>query len=269
MVHERPIGWPPACDIIAEIEPCDIVLVCEHASNYIPGEFGDLGLTAADTARHIAWDIGAAQTTRQLAARLGAQAFLGTYSRLLLDLNRPLGSPDSIPVVSEGTIIPGNKCLSDEAVALRERHIFAPFHDEITDYLDRRLKAGRQTRIVTIHSFTPVYLGVQRPWHIGILHGASRRYATEIMARLQMDPSLNVALNEPYVISRDGDYALPVHGDDRGIEAVLVEIRNDLLGTGTGIERMVGLLGSALSPIYAYDPCRSILHASLAKDTQP
>ncbi len=269
MVCERPSGWPPACETIVETQPCDIVFVCEHASNHIPEEFGNLGLTPADTVRHIAWDVGAAQVTRRLASQMGAQAFLGTYSRLLLDLNRPLGSTDSIPVISEGTVIPGNQSVSDEAVALRQMHIFTPFHTEIADYLDRRLKAGRETRIVTIHSFTPVYLGVQRPWHIGILHGASRAYARDIMSRLQTDPSLNVALNQPYVISRDGDYALPVHGDDRGVEALLIEIRNDMLATKTGIERTADLLGCALSPVYPFQPGRSNGEASLAKDTQP
>ena len=43
------------------------------------------------------------------------------------------------------------------------------------------------------------------------------------------DAALNVAANVPYVISRDADYAVPIHGDDRGIPAVLVEIRQDLL----------------------------------------
>ncbi|WP_064713471.1 N-formylglutamate amidohydrolase [Rhizobium bangladeshense] len=269
MVYERPSGWPEACEIIAEAKPCDIVFVCEHASNYIPEEFGNLGLTPADTLRHIAWDVGAAQLTRRLASQMGAQAFLGTYSRLLLDLNRPLGSPDSIPVISEGTAIPGNQSLSKDAVALRERFIFMPFHDEVADYLDQRQKAGRNTKIVTIHSFTPVYLGVQRPWHIGILHGASRSYATDILSNLRGDSSLNVTLNQPYVISRDGDYALPVHGDDRDIEAVLIEIRNDLLATEEAVDRMAGLLGSALSPVQPFEAGRSNSDAPLEQDMLP
>lgn len=50
----------------------------------------------------------------------------------------------------------------------------------------------------------------------------------------------------PYVISRDADYAVPIHGDDRGIPAVLVEIRQDLLSTRSGIEEWASRLAAAL-----------------------
>jgi predicted N-formylglutamate amidohydrolase len=82
-----------------------IVLICPHASNYIPPEYNGLGLPAAELERHIAWDSGAAGITRELARILDAPAFLGTYSRLLIDLNRPPQMPTSIVERSEANDI--------------------------------------------------------------------------------------------------------------------------------------------------------------------
>ena len=45
---------------------------------------------------------------------------------------------------------------------------------------------------------------------------------------------LNVEANVPYRTDRTEDFAVPVHGDDRGIPAILVEIRNDHLRDDRG-----------------------------------
>ncbi len=140
-------------------------MLCEHASNHMPTEYRQLGLDASHLQRHIAWDIGAAEVTRLLSARLDAPAFLSGYSRLLIDLNRPLDTPGSIPVLSEDTDIPGNVGIHTAERDRRAEIMFSPFHERVAAHLDRRLAQGRPTRIVTIHSFTPVFLGVARPWH--------------------------------------------------------------------------------------------------------
>src|SRR5690606_3354357 len=108
----RQEDWPPPVEAINEAGSSDIVLLCEHASNHLPAEYGGLGLAAVDLTRHIAWDIGAAAVTRALAVALDAPAFLGTYSRLLVDLNRPFAAPNAIPVRSEATDIAGNRVMS-------------------------------------------------------------------------------------------------------------------------------------------------------------
>ena len=105
--------WPPAVEVINEHGGSDIVLLCEHASNHMPAEYGGLGLDPRHLDRHISWDIGAAKVARRLSAHLDAPAFLGGYSRLLIDLNRPEGVPGSIPVRSGDTDIPGNVCMDD------------------------------------------------------------------------------------------------------------------------------------------------------------
>jgi predicted N-formylglutamate amidohydrolase len=222
------------------------VLLCEHASNHMPQEYEKLGLAAADLRRHIAWDIGAAAVTRGLADRLGATAFLGTYSRLLIDLNRPLAAPSSIVRHSEDTPIPGNLAVGPIDVARRAERIFWPFHRAITDHLDRRRDGGRPTRLVTIHSFTPVYLGVPRPWDAGILYEGGVDFGQQLITRLRA-AGLRVDANVPYRTDRAEDFAIPIHGDDRGIPAVLVEIRNDLVAGDDDATLWAHRLAEALS----------------------
>lgn len=238
--------WPPAVEVLNEDGGSDIVLLCEHASNHIPAEYQRLGLEEHELRRHIAWDIGAAGVARLLSGMLDAPAFLSGYSRLLIDVNRPLGASSSIPERSEATDIPGNIGITPVEKARRAEIMFTPFHDAVAAHLDRRLKSGRPTRLVTVHSFTPVYFGEKRPWQVGILYDAAREFGEAILAGLREDASLNAAANEPYVIARDGDYAVPIHGDDRGIEAVLVEIRQDLIANDAGVREWAGRLARAL-----------------------
>jgi predicted N-formylglutamate amidohydrolase len=238
--------WPEAVEVLNEAGRSDIVLLCEHASNHIPAEYARLGLDAHHLRRHIAWDIGAAELTRRLSARLDAPAFLATYSRLLLDLNRPLGSPGSIPARSEDTDIPGNADVGAVEAARRAERMFFPFHDRVAGHLDARERDRLPTRIVTIHSFTPVFLGVSRLWHAGVLSDRAGNFGDAILSELRANGSLHVAANVPYTISRDADYAVPVHGDDRGLDAVLIEVRQDLVSDTEGIERWTDRLACAL-----------------------
>lgn len=225
-------NWPAAVETVSPEGGSPIVLLCEHASNYIPPQYAGLGLAPPELQRHIAWDIGAADVTRYLSKMLDATAFLGTYSRLLIDLNRPLGVPSSIVARSEATDIPGNAELSATERARRERRIFAPYHAAIEAHLKERASAGRKTLLVAIHSFTPVFLGNARQWHLGILFEKGKPLAEATMARLRAeDPALHVGANVPYSVSIEEDYGLLVHGDNIGNPAMLIEIRQDLLLT--------------------------------------
>ncbi|MFV0474391.1 MAG: N-formylglutamate amidohydrolase [Pikeienuella sp.] len=222
--------WPAAAAVANEAGASDWLLVCEHASRHIPAEYGRLGLPPGAERAHIGWDIGAAALTRALAARMDAAAVTARYSRLLIDLNRPTGAPSSIPVRSEATDIPGNLDLDPRERARRVARIFDPFHAELRRVLDARAAAGRRTRLLTVHSFTPVFLGRARPWHLGVLSGASRALAARLLEAVGAEsPDLCLALDEPYVVDDASDYAIPVHGDGRGLDALLIEVRNDLL----------------------------------------
>ena len=223
------------------------VLLCEHASNHIPGRYAALGLAEAELARHIAWDIGAAALARRLSALLDAPLLLSAVSRLVIDLNRPPGTPTSIPERSEDTDIPGNLGLPAEERAAREAAWFHPFHDAVSALLDRRAVAGVATVVVGVHSFTPRFQGVERPWHAGVLFGQAEGFGRALAAAIAADTTLVVGENEPYRIEPGlFDYTVPVHGDDRGIGAALIEVRQDLVGDAAGVEEWALRLATAL-----------------------
>lgn len=229
-----------------------VVLVCEHASNHIPARYHRLGLPQAELERHIAWDIGAADLAGQLSVLLDAPLFLSGYSRLLIDCNRPPGSSTSIPTRSEDTVIPGNLDLDAAEVARRRAAWFTPFQDRIARHLDARVAASRPTIIIGVHSFTPVFQGVARPWHAGVQYARATALAAGLVAQLRARGDLTVGDNQPYRIEAEHDYTVPVHGDARGIPAVLIEVRQDLLATPAGIAgwatRLAGVLG-AVAPV--------------------
>jgi len=222
------------------------VLVCEHASNHIPPEYRSLGLPGAELQRHIAWDIGARDLSVRLGALLDAPVVLSGISRLMIDCNRPPGVPSSIPERSEATEIPGNRGLDHAERTRREASYFWPFQNSVSDLLDRRRDAGRPTRVVGVHSFTPVFLGQARIWHAGVLYGAAAGFAQSLLARLRDGAAFEVGDNEPYKVSSESDYTIPVHGDGRGLDAVLFEIRQDLLAADGGVEAWAWRLAAAL-----------------------
>jgi predicted N-formylglutamate amidohydrolase len=240
-----PADWPEPVEILNESGSSEIVLLCEHASNHIPAEYADLGLPPEQLQRHIAWDIGAAAVTRRLSTLLGAPAFLGTYSRLFIDLNRPIDAPDSIPVRSEDTDVPENAKLDLLQRTRRADLVFTPFHRRVAAHLDRR-NAGQPVRLVSIHSFTPIFFGVARPWDAGVLFDRAVGLGHQTAERLR-SPGLTIGVNEPYKTDRLGDYAIPIHGDDRNIPAIMIEIRNDLISDAVGIEQWAARIFTAVS----------------------
>src|SRR5262249_6371467 len=146
------------------------VLVADHASRVMPAQLGSLGLPESELERHIAWDIGIAGVAHELSRRLDAFLILQGYSRLVIDANRTPRSPQSIASVSERTRVPGNEALSLDAIEAREREIFHPYHDRIRDELDRRKRERKLTALVSLHSFTPVFMDRSREWHAGVLY---------------------------------------------------------------------------------------------------
>jgi predicted N-formylglutamate amidohydrolase len=246
---------PPAVTVLNESGASPIVLLCEHASNHIPARYARLGLTEADLQRHIAYDIGAASVARQLSQRLNAVLALSGFSRLLIDCNRPLAAPSSIPEGSEDTDIPGNVGIDAAERARRDAQFFAPFRERVAALLDARLRAGRPTVLIGMHSFTPVYLGVSRIWHAGMLYARARRLGQAMIGGMRAaDPSLVVGDNQPYQITDEGDYTVPYQGDARGIPTVLIEVRQDLIADADGQAAWAARLAGVLAAIAADVP---------------
>ena len=229
------------------------LITCDHAGRQLPRSLGSLGLPESELSRHIAWDIGAAGVARFLAAELGAFVILQTYSRLVIDCNRPLGVPSSIATLSEETVIPGNRNIGPEDAERRARAIFTPYHDRIRDELERRARTQQPTVLVAMHSFTPIYKGIARPWHVGILYNRDARLPHALLGLLKRDPALEVGDNEPYAVSDTSDYGVIEHGERRGIPYVEIEIRQDLVSDEAGqigwARRFAGLLPEARATV--------------------
>jgi predicted N-formylglutamate amidohydrolase len=116
--------------------PPHLIFVCDHASNAIPPEFGSLGLSPDLFARHIAYDIGAADVTRAMATAFNAPALLGVYSRLLIDLNRGADDPTLVMKLSDGAIIPGNAKADATEIRTRIARLAKPLLDELNKASD-------------------------------------------------------------------------------------------------------------------------------------
>jgi predicted N-formylglutamate amidohydrolase len=205
------------------------LLTADHFGRLIPRALGDLGVPEEERRRHIGWDIGIAGVAKLLADALDAPLFAQRYSRLVIDCNRPLHVPSSIPVVSEATRIPGNESLSREAALARRQTIFDPYHEAITAALDDRARNDQPTILLAMHSFTPVYAGIARPWHVGTLYEHDVRLPHRLLQRLRAEPALVVGDNEPYAVREGSDYTIPVHGQARGLLHTGIEIRQDLI----------------------------------------
>lgn len=222
------------------------VLLCDHASNAVPPQYGTLGLEPSDLTRHIAWDPGALPVAARMASLLDATLVESCVSRLVIDCNRAPDAPDLVAAVSETTRIPGNEALSAEERARRIALAWTPFHDAIESVIEERLAAGRETRLVSVHSFTPVYKGVSRPWQIGVLHDEDTRLAAPLIAALRAEDTLMVGANKPYSPADGVYFTLERHGRSRGLPCVMIEIRNDEIADEDSQRRWGDLLGSIL-----------------------
>ena len=238
---------PVTCD--NETGSADFFLTCDHAGRAIPRRLDRLGLPEHETWRHIAWDIGIGAVGKRLSQLLDAAVTLQTYSRLVIDCNRDPKVPSSIPEISETTEIPGNLGLTDTGRAARINEIFRPYHATIAAALDRRAAAGRASVLVALHSFTPVFKGVARPWHAAVLYNRDARLAHPLFELLSAEDGLVVGDNEPYRVTDLTDYTVPVHGECRGLPYVEIEIRQDQIadpeGQAAWAQRLARLLPAA------------------------
>ncbi|MBX5189799.1 N-formylglutamate amidohydrolase [Rhizobium sp. NZLR3b] len=206
-----------------------VLLICEHASNALPAHFGDLGLPSEALASHIAWDPGALAVARGISEGLDATLVHQRFSRLIYDCNRPPSSPGAMPETSEIYAIPGNKELTAEERLARTDALYVPFHDAIRGLIRDRRARGQDSIIVTIHSFTPVYHGRERPVELGILHDEDSRFADLMLKAAAEAPLYRTERNQPYGPEDGVTHTLILHGLSNGLRNVMIEVRNDLI----------------------------------------
>ncbi len=218
-----------------------ILIVCEHASNFIPPEFEGLGLSQSLLESHIAWDPGAAHVATELSEILNAQCVLGKVSRLVYDCNRPPEAHDAMPARSEIYDIPGNLNLGNDDRIFRIQNIYEPFQDCLEK------AAARSSALITIHSFTPVYNGISRDVEIGVLHDQDAALAEAMMMSCREFTNHVVKRNEPYGPEHGVTHTLKKHGLENAIPNVMIEIRNDLIETEVACQKMAEMLAGLIS----------------------
>ncbi|RMD90385.1 MAG: N-formylglutamate amidohydrolase [Alphaproteobacteria bacterium] len=225
------------------------VVLCDHATNRVPGCIGggSLGLSAADMARHIAWDVGALGVARALAGLLDAPLVFSRFSRLVIDPNRGEDDPTLVMRLYDGSIIPANRNVDAAEIARRLAAFHRPYHAAVA----RVLAARPEAAVVSVHSFTPQLAGRPvRPWHVGVLSSHDRRLADPLLDLLAAQADLCVGDNEPYSGHLPGD-TMDRHALRTGRLHALIELRNDLIGTDAAqrdwAERLAGPLKAALA----------------------
>jgi predicted N-formylglutamate amidohydrolase len=243
-----PDGRGHPVEIITGNAACGVLILCDHASNAIPPEYGDLGLTKAQLERHIAYDIGAADVTRSLARVLGAPAILTRFSRLLIDPNRGEDDPTLVMKLSDGAVVAGNARAGAAEVERRLARFHRPYDRAVTGAIDAALASGRPPAIVSIHSFTPVWKGRARPWHVGILRDRNPILALPLLKALEAETDLVVGDNEPYRGGLPGD-TLDRHATRRGLADALIELRQDLISDRAAAEAWGVRLARILAPL--------------------
>lgn len=244
-------GDPPPFMTYNDHARAPVLLVADHASPFFPAALNQLGLADWVLERHVAWDIGSDQLTRFLADELDAQAVLAGFSRLIVDPNRKLDDPSAFAEISDGIAIPGNLELDDEQKSLRVQSFFQPYHDAISARLD-----GIRTRVVapafiSVHTCTPVFDRVVRPWHIGIMWDQDPRIPVPLMENLRRMDGICIGDNEPYSGRHPHDFTVDFHAERLGLPHVGIEVRQDLVSDDEGARKWAGILAAALSPVLA------------------
>lgn len=217
-----------------------ILLVCDHASSRFPRAVGDLGVAPPVRRSHLAVDIGAEALTRTLASRLAATAVLARYSRLVIDCNRDPADAEAFLEFNDGTSIPGNRGLAAAHKRSRVEHIFRPYHQAVAEQIARLSALGTPPALFAMHSFTPVFEGLSRPWQIGVLWDEDERIAAPLIDALRRT-QLMVGDNEPYTGKGPRNFTIDRHARAAGLPYVGIEVRNDLIDDDAGVDRVAAV----------------------------
>jgi predicted N-formylglutamate amidohydrolase len=231
-----------------------LLLICDHASNYIPTELNNLGLNRKKLKQHIAWDIGAANLTRKLSKIMDAAAILCSTSRLIVDSNRTPEDGSGITEISDGVIIPGNLNLTKSDYVKRKNTYFWPYHDAIAKAITHLRQKPNTIQAVpaifSIHTFTPNLSSKNiRPWHVGVLWNRDGRIAIPLLQQLRSySNTFIIGDNEPYS-GKEFYFSLDFHAGSAGLPHCAIEIRQDLVGNSEGINYWTKVISTILGNI--------------------
>ncbi|MCZ7594520.1 MAG: N-formylglutamate amidohydrolase [Hyphomicrobium sp.] len=246
-------------EVIPGRRDAGLLLLCDHAVNALPSEYGTLGLPAAQLERHIAYDIGAKAVTEHVARMLGVPAICTRFSRLLIDVNRGLDDPTLIMRISDGAVVPGNRRLDAAERERRVRLYYEPYHLRIDALIESCVAAGVPPVLLSIHSFTDKWKGVPRPWHAAILWDRDYRFSVPLLEALRADNGIVVGENEPYDGKLAGD-CMWQHGTRRGLAHTIIEVRQDLIRTPEGQLAWAERIAAAVQAVFARADLREAMH---------
>jgi len=244
-------GDPPPYSTYNDHARSPVLLVADHASPFFPSALNQLGLADWVIERHVAWDIGVDKLARFLADELDAQAVLAGFSRLIIDPNRNPADAAAIPEVSDGISIPGNIDLDPQQRALRVQSFFAPYHDQITQRLNQFAAQGIVPAMIAVHTCSPVFDRVVRPWHVGIMWDKDPRIPVPVIRMLEQMDGVCVGDNEPYSGRHPHDFTIDYHAEPAGLPHVGIEVRQDLVAEEDGARKWAGILATALRDVLA------------------
>lgn len=237
----------PAASLANARGSAPLILTCDHASPYIPPEFANLGLPAGLALTHWGWDKGALSLSRFLSDALNAPLIHTNHSRLLLDANRPPASPGFIPLTAGTEPIPGNRHLSTLQRRERQERFFTPYHEALAAAVSRGIARRGLRLYLAVHSFAPVLSGTQRPWCFGVTYQTPSGLSRFMVEQLKAAGTGAVGINQPYPVTPGGDYGIYAHGEDQGLESVLLEVNQGLLASEEGIRDTGRLLSAVLA----------------------
>ena len=258
-------GDPPPFMTYNDHGQAPVLLVADHASPFFPAAMNQLGLADWVLEQHVAWDIGSDRLTHFLADALDAPAVLAGFSRLIVDPNRKLDDPTAFIEISDGIAIPGNIDLDEEQKALRVQSFFNPYHGMIARRIGEFGQRGVVPALISIHTCTPVFDRIVRPWHIGIMWDTDPRIAVPLIEHFSASPDICIGDNEPYSGKHPHDFTIDHHAEPAGLPHVGIEVRQDLVTDDQGARKWAGILHTALADILADES----LYRPLGEDLSP
>lgn len=234
-----PQGVAPPVVRIPGAADAALLLTCEHASPRLPAPWRWSSEDSWLVDTHWCFDPGAMDICRELAAAMGAAAVAASFTRLLVDPNRPTDAATLIRTTADGREVVLNRGVSGEERARRLDGYWYPYHAAV----DEEVARSGAPVLLAIHTFTRDYEGEHRDFELGVLFDAEQA-AGERLAEALARGGASVRLNEPYSGRGGFIYSVDRHARDHGRQALEIEVRQDRATDPAFRRELVGRLAA-------------------------
>ncbi|MEQ9591242.1 MAG: N-formylglutamate amidohydrolase [Cyclobacteriaceae bacterium] len=205
---------------------CNLVVSCEHAGNNVPQGFQSIFEGHEEVlSSHKGWDPGAWIIAQEIAKHFSVVPLGEHTTRLLIETNRSLHHPELYSSYSQGlSAIEKDRLLHE---------IYLPYRTSVENEIRKIIKPALH---LSIHTFTPVFNGLERSVDIGILFDPERNmestFSKLLLNALKVKlPAMSSRFNEPYLGVDDGftTHLRKLHPDDHYI-GIEIEVSQKFLG---------------------------------------